>query len=120
MRTWRRRIGHRRGVPMTVVVSVLERDGYQCAYGPEGCGGHWTADHVIPRSLAEKHELLIGYSSNHPMNLVACCWWHNERKGRRLLIPESHTHRLDEYNALGFGTFRVWDGSFEALREVVR
>jgi len=62
----------------------------------------------------------LGYDCDDGRNLVASCRNHNEAKGARLRIPRSHAHRLDEYNALGIGTFVVWDGDAESLREVVR
>ena len=111
---------NRRGLPKGTLASVLERDNYRCAYGPDGCGGGWTADHVIPRSLAIQHEVRIGYGANHPDNLAACCLTHNQMKYTRRFVPRSWKCKLDWLNDLGIGTFRVWDGSVEALREVVR
>lgn len=75
-------------------------------------GGHrrenrWaTADgHLVPE---------------HLLGLEPSCMTCNASKIARLLIPASWADRLDELNALGIGTFRVWDGSVEALRTVVK
>lgn len=65
-------VPHRRTVPPTRR-TVLQRDGYRCAY----CGGAAdTVDHVLPRSRGGRHEWT---------NVVAACSRCNHRKADRLL-----------------------------------
>ncbi len=62
----------RRSIPLTTR-AVLARDKYVCGY----CSGEaTTTDHIIPRSRGGKHDWL---------NVVACCYPCNHKKGKRLL-----------------------------------
>ena len=95
-----------------------------CEYCHERRAGN--LDHVIPRSVVKKRERECRIWPHQPMippelrETVGACHSCNVAKGTRLLIPASWADRLDELNALNLGTFRVWDGSAEALRIVVR
>ena len=94
-------------------------------------------DHVIPLSArrrlescwksvprAKQNAVYFGPDgkivSDSLMALAPSCFECNMRKGTRLLIPPSWSDRLDELNALGIGTFRVWHGDVESLRSVVK
>ena len=97
-----------------------------------------NADHVIPRSVvknrltktwekvsATRRLPTVCDRTGEPVDpslllTVESCHECNVRKMSRLLIPASWADRLDDLNALNIGTFRIWDGSVEALREVVR
>lgn len=120
---WRRTKKTHRGVAANTKKAVWDRDG-ECAYRfGGGCDYIRDADHVVPRSKFVTHPALaaaLGYPADYVDNLVAACRNHNAAKGARLLIPRAHAHRLDEYNTLNIGVFRVWDGDAAALREVVR
>jgi len=77
-----------------------------CAY----CGAQAAhADHVVPRQMRRRAKA-AGYNVDSPDNLVPACGPCDWRKLSRLLIPPSWEDRLDELNALGIGTFRVWRG----------
>ena len=83
-------------------------------------------DHVIPKSLfrlrftGRKARLRGKVDPIWKDLTVDACFECNTAKAARKLIPPSLAHRLSELNDLGIGTFRVWDGSPEALREVVK
>lgn len=88
-----------------------------------------NADHVLPRSAYKRLRLPLRPTAalltarglpSWLLDTADSCFDDNIRKGTRLLIPPSWAPRLDALNALGIGTFRVWDGSPEALREVVK
>jgi hypothetical protein len=75
---------------------------WSSAKRPKRCAVYYTADgRIVPDDL---------------LGTVPSCFNCNIAKGPRLLIPPSWSHRLDELNELGIGTFRVWDGSVELLR----
>jgi 5-methylcytosine-specific restriction endonuclease McrA len=94
---------------VTATQRILARDGYRCAY----CGGRAIhADHIVPVALRRRHR---GYAGAE--FLVAACGDCNWRKGTRRLAPASFAARLGELPGSGW---RVWDGSVEMLREVVR
>jgi len=66
------KVPYRRRIPFSNR-SVLNRDGYKCAY----CGKTATTiDHIIPRSRGGTHEWL---------NVVAACKTCNHKKGDKLL-----------------------------------
>lgn len=73
---------HRRGARWEALRrTVLERDGYVCAY----CGNEATeADHIHPRKLGGKDEL---------SNLVAACKPCNGRKSDRTLDRRNYVNR---------------------------
>ena len=95
----------------------------QCAY----CGARAVnADHVIPKAVLRRWS--VGRRTEGRPRLprdfrhvtVPSCFKCNIAKGTRLLIPESWADRLDELNDLGIGTYRVWRGDAEALRDVCK
>lgn len=87
---------------------VMERDAWTCAYG--GCPAT-TIDHVAPKAVRRR----FGIDDNDPAFLVAACFDHNIAKMTRKLYPRG----FDASRLPGDG-WRMWDGSAESLREVVR
>lgn len=93
----------------TLTAAILARDHHRCAY----CGGVAThRDHIVPIALRRRHK---GYDG--PEYQVAACSPCNWRKGTRRLVPPSWAHRIGE---LPSGPWRVWGGSPEGLRTVIR
>lgn len=97
-----------------------------CAYcGVRRAGNR---DHVIPKSVLARavRDATLGVRAKDPLKnapnwlqeTVASCFQCNMRKGTRRLCPPSWRHRLRRLNALGLGTFQVWDGG--KLPEVIR
>lgn len=73
-------------------------------------------DHVIPKATEHRFDGDFPYIGERVASCKSCNWL----KGTRLLIPPSWTQRLGQLNALGVGTFRVWHGDRETLRETVK
>lgn len=91
-----------------------------CAY----CGVRRAVnqDHVIPRMIVKRQNADLRRPSI-PADLlvtVPSCFDCNMRKGVRRLVPPSWKKHLSRLNKLQCGTWRVWDGSAEGLRETVR
>jgi len=80
--------------------------------------GHQT-DHLITKNQARRRHTAAS-ARNDPRFKVPCCSFCNQAKGTRLRVPGSHAHLIPELEALTGGVYAVWDGSLEALREVVR
>lgn len=92
---------------MTRTQRVLERDNWQCQY----CGGRAIhADHIVPIAMRRRHK---GFDGDEW--LTASCGPCNWRKGTRRLAPASFADRLDQLP----GTWRIWDGSIETLRDTI-
>lgn len=80
--------------------------------------GHQT-DHLITKNQARRR-IRADVLRRDPCYQVPACRECNEAKGTRLRVPESHAHLIPELEAITGGVYAVWDGSLEALREVVR
>lgn len=102
---------------MTPTQRVLHAADWICAY----CGGRATcADHAIPRVIRKKLRNAGKVVAAELLELVAACVSCNLGKGPRKLVPPSWSRHITALNALGFGRWRVWDGSQAALRVVSR
>lgn len=89
----------------TSTKTILERDGYRCAY----CGGRAIhRDHIVPIALRRRHTGFDG-----PEYQVASCGPCNWRKGTRRLAPVGFA--IDTLPSSGW---QVWDGG--RIPEVLR
>lgn len=85
---------------------------------------------MIPKSVLGRaiRDATLGVRARDPLknapdwlrDTVPSCFRCNMLKGRRLLVPLSWAKRIGRLNRLGIGTFRTWDGSTDALHEVVK
>lgn len=76
-------------------------------------------DHLITKNQARR-SINAAKQRENPRFKVPACRNCNEGKATRLLVPQSHADVIETLERITMGSYRVWDGSAEALRVVVR